>query len=1240
MANCYWAGVGGMSFMKVWFRKNLKVTVLGLILLSACMSSLFLLPLGTRAAGEVITDDYIAKRAFYRGLKDCYNNSLNEEISLGNASFAYVDDIFSKSSPIMHVPTGFSDRDNYACKKQRGDLLSGGIPSLMEELSPISSLSTPARRDEYFEGMGFSGSFVSTNPDASTASGTECFWYEYSYGQIKNATSNRICFVSGENGEIVDVTDSGREDEGGGTFNIQLSATFQGENLSGYYSNCSNNATCLSAIISYPSQDGSGLLWTQNFEIYNQYTEEASVGDISQMFSMRGTDIQNWVVSDWSPIDSSTFNVTPRRNSQSGAGATDVDNNTYTASSNRNEMLRNAIRYLDGSGDLSLTDPFDDTELYYIYMSYLKDIYGAQIAYDYCAPTSQGDNYIPVIITGEDDSRSWQYCAIDNIRSVEDSSTKVRTGSTMDAEERASQVIDYLQAINVNNLDLNRLTESAQLDNSTVGVADPDNGESGDSSSEGGTLGEGAQVCFQAASSLGWIICPVIQGVGGVLKGIYDNVIRNQFLEVDASLLGEGNDSIYQGWATFRNIANIVFIILFILVILSQVTGVGISNYGIKKMLPRLIAVALLVNLSYIICQLAVDISNILGYGLESMFEGLSNDVPAPDTIGSFADSILTSLFSTAVSGAAAAGGIVLAISNWSYWLFPLLLFLLGCLISIIFFAIILGIRSAGILILVAVAPIAIVCYALPNLKKVFDRWLKIFSSLLLVFPLCGLLMGGGIYASRLLLSVSANADENVGFFFQLIAMLLQVVPFFFIPSLVKHSMTAIGNLGAKISGFGSKISSGAQGALRKSERVQDWNKRIRVGQQYRRAQRAMTRAEAKGKTLSPARARQIARAKAAYEKQGIEDASNRHYAGRSQAQIDAAVAAAAVAAEDKDLQDAATALETQYKKSGMDYRFDDMQQVHRDALDALMRDPTDRNAKAKLKASQNILSATDPGRARLKDNFYNASGQIQRETNQQMRSAMDSAASWAAQSLERAHGADIKAHDRSFHKYLTDQAQGISAVKGGFAAGSIGQDDRGQDIQGTRATSYDTGNISGLTAATLAGTDENALDRILQTTRNDYDPQGRLSDDDKRRFLAMSEEMFKNENIAVQPKVADKVNAIRKALGAAELEPSVRNSSSSGDSGTINVRGQATSGAPILRTGNDGQAPMPSGATMTDSGIIIGHENMSDHEIAQYAEEMQQFNTRQRQAGGQGRTGGQGQSGRAGQGGQGSQSS
>ncbi|MCZ6324111.1 hypothetical protein O5165_25825, partial [Escherichia coli] len=43
----------------------------------------------------------------------------------------------------------------------------------------------------------------------------------------------------------------------------------------------------------------------------------------------------------------------------------------------------------------------------------------------------------------------------------------------------------------------------------------------------------------------------------------------------------------------------------------------GLNNYSIKKMLPRLIVAAILVNLSYYICAIAVDISNILGHSLQ-----------------------------------------------------------------------------------------------------------------------------------------------------------------------------------------------------------------------------------------------------------------------------------------------------------------------------------------------------------------------------------------------------------------------------------------------------------------------------------------------------------------------------------------------------------------------------------------------------------------------------------------------
>ena len=58
----------------------------------------------------------------------------------------------------------------------------------------------------------------------------------------------------------------------------------------------------------------------------------------------------------------------------------------------------------------------------------------------------------------------------------------------------------------------------------------------------------------------------------------------------------------YEGWNTFRDIANVIFVILLMVVIFSQLTGVGIDNYGIKKILPKLIIAAILINLSYLIC--------------------------------------------------------------------------------------------------------------------------------------------------------------------------------------------------------------------------------------------------------------------------------------------------------------------------------------------------------------------------------------------------------------------------------------------------------------------------------------------------------------------------------------------------------------------------------------------------------------------------------------------------------------
>ena len=347
--------------------------------------------------------------------------------------------------------------------------------------------------------------------------------------------------------------------------------------------------------------------------------------------------------------------------------------------------------------------------------------------------------------------------------------------------------------------------------------------ESGDDASE--------PSCFDGGGALGWILCPVLEGLGDMADGLYNTVIV-PFLAIDAELFTDNPDNgTYQAWTVFQGLANVVFIILILVVIFSQVTGVGIDNYGIKKILPKLIISAILINLSYIVCRLAVDISNILGYGLRQLFEGIAVNI---NVSGSFSVPAGANVATVIIGVLLGAAGIAAIATGGLAIILPLLLGMLSAAIAIFFIFILLGARQAGVVLLIVISPLAIVCYMLPNTKKLFDRWLKIFQGLLLLFPLCGLLMGASDLASRILLST--NSDN---FWTGLVALLINVVPFFFLPTLLKASFAAMGNLGAKISGFGQGLRGKAQGIAKPALEKSRFGQYAQKGKNYREYKRA-----------------------------------------------------------------------------------------------------------------------------------------------------------------------------------------------------------------------------------------------------------------------------------------------------------------------------------------------------------------------------------------------------------------
>lgn len=355
---------------------------------------------------------------------------------------------------------------------------------------------------------------------------------------------------------------------------------------------------------------------------------------------------------------------------------------------------------------------------------------------------------------------------------------------------------------------------------------DDDDTGGGGSDPTGDTETTPEEACYRRAGSMGWIICPIIFGMRDVADGIYGAI--EGFIKVDDSIVGQigqginsNNGSIYQAWNTFRGIANIVFVILFLVVIFSQLTGFGIDNYGIKKMLPKLIITAILINLSFIICAVAVDISNIVGRSIHDFFTGLN----VTATIGG--ESVSSDLAVAAkqvtayivdidlVAGATVGLGALVVLNFWDL-IIPIFLFLLTFVIAIVFAFIILGLRQAAVVVLIVIAPLALALYALPNTEKVFKKWVDAFKGVLVVYPIVGAVTGGGGFAGRVLLS----ADN--GFLMTLTAGLLFVVPYFLIPSLMRRSLSAIGDIGNRLHNVGRNAGSRLSNGINNLDRVKN----------------------------------------------------------------------------------------------------------------------------------------------------------------------------------------------------------------------------------------------------------------------------------------------------------------------------------------------------------------------------------------------------------------------------------
>ncbi len=195
----------------------------------------------------------------------------------------------------------------------------------------------------------------------------------------------------------------------------------------------------------------------------------------------------------------------------------------------------------------------------------------------------------------------------------------------------------------------------------------------------------------------------------GVSNAIIGWVTMPNFVTV--SYTRPDNLIVQYGWTTVRDFTNLLFIL--VLVVIGIATALRIREYEVKRTIPRLIAVALLINFTPIVCGAIIDASNILmnfflsagSGGYSTMINVLSNS--ANILISTIINFDVRNLF----NGVLLFQALFLVAFN----------FIAGFVLLL--FAVLLLLRHVALWILVILSPLAFFCWILPGTKSIWNKW-------------------------------------------------------------------------------------------------------------------------------------------------------------------------------------------------------------------------------------------------------------------------------------------------------------------------------------------------------------------------------------------------------------------------------------------------------------------------------------------------------------------------------------
>jgi len=340
-------------------------------------------------------------------------------------------------------------------------------------------------------------------------------------------------------------------------------------------------------------------------------------------------------------------------------------------------------------------------------------------------------------------------------------------------------------------------------------VTPPSGGPTGD-----GNAATPADTCELSSNgfSLAWLMCPLLLA-GEEISNNLINAFENELSFNVSQGLGnkDSQTSVEKTWSLFKNIATAILVILMLLMVFSQAISAGpFDAYTVRKMLPRLVIVAIAIQLSWPLVSFIIDTFDDIGRGIANIMYFSFGGADALSLGHILNNANIGTATAATISWVGLVGTIGLGIAA----LPALLLLVVTTSAAIITAVITLVLRKIIIILLLMLAPIALLAYVLPGTQRYWKLWLDNLIKILAMFPLVVALVAAG----RIFAFIVGTQDNTqflnfificVGFF----------GPLFFLPKTFKWggqlmSVTANGVASAtnRFMGKESALGKGFQG--------------------------------------------------------------------------------------------------------------------------------------------------------------------------------------------------------------------------------------------------------------------------------------------------------------------------------------------------------------------------------------------------------------------------------------------